>query len=73
MPERASRGLTVAAGVVGLLLIGSGLARLSAGIALPALAWTVLGVVLFWWGASEYRKTRVGTPESEAEGDHTVE
>jgi hypothetical protein len=73
MPEGASRGLTLAAGILGILLIASGLAWMTGGITVPATAWTVVGVILFWWGVSEYRKTHRGTPESELDGDHTVE
>jgi hypothetical protein len=73
MPERVSRALTLAVAVVGVVLIATGLSWLAAGITVPATAWTVLGVVLFWWAVAEHRKSMPGTPESEERGDHTVE
>jgi hypothetical protein len=33
----------------------------------------VLGFVLLWWTLMERRKARPGTPESEADGSHTIE
>lgn len=63
----------VAVATVGGVALGLGLGRLVAGFSVGAATWTVLGVVLLWWALSERRKARPDTPESEADGSHTIE
>ena len=69
----ASPWVNVAAAVVGGLALGYGLGTLPGGVTVYGLVWTVLGFILLWWTLVDRRKSRPGTPESEADGSHTIE
>lgn len=74
IPRFRSPWIAVAVAVVGGIALGLGLGRLlSRTYSLGALVWAVLGVVLLWWAISDTRKARPDTPESEADGSHTIE
>ena len=65
--------ITVAVAIVGGIALGYGVGGLLARFDIFSLVWTVLGVILLWWAISDSRKGRPGTPESEADGSHTIE
>lgn len=65
--------ITIAIAVVGGIALGYGVGGLLARFDVFSLVWTVLGVILLWWAISDSRKARRGTPESEADGSHTIE
>jgi hypothetical protein len=65
--------VNIAAAVAGGLALGYGLGTLPGGITAYGVVWTVLGFVLLWWTLVDRRKSRPGTPESEADGSHTIE
>jgi hypothetical protein len=65
--------IDVVAAVVGGLVFGIGIGQLVFGFTVGAAAWTVIGVIILWWSLSDRRRFRRGTPESEADGSHTVE
>ncbi len=65
--------LAVAVAVLGGIALGLGLARLYTAFTVRAAVWALIGVVLLWWAISDSRKFRRGTPESEADGSHTIE
>jgi hypothetical protein len=65
--------VNVVGAVVGGLALGYGLGTLPGGITAWGAMWTVLGFVLLWWTLMDRRKARLGTPESEADGSHTIE
>lgn len=65
--------LAVAVAVLGGIALGLGLARLYVGLTVRAAVWAVMGVILLWWAISDSRKAHRGTPESEADGSHTIE
>jgi len=61
--------LAVLGGIV--FLMGAG--WLALGMMVRGSVFTLLGFILLWWAVAERRKDRVGTPESEANGSHTIE
>jgi undecaprenyl pyrophosphate phosphatase UppP len=65
--------INVVAATVGGLALGIGIGRLLYGITIAASVLVVIGLVLLWWSFSDREKTRPGSPESEANGSHTVE
>lgn len=65
--------IPVLVAVVGGVSLGLGVGRLLSGFSVLSAVWTVIGLVLLWWAISDTRKARPGTPESEADGSHTVE
>ena len=65
--------ITIAVVAVGGLTLGLGIGRMLERPDVLAVVYGVLGVVLLWWGISDYRKARPGTPESERDGSHTIE
>jgi hypothetical protein len=65
--------ITIAVVAVGGLTLGLGIGRMLERPDVLAAVYGVLGVVLLWWGISDYRKTLPGAPESEADGSHTIE
>lgn len=65
--------INVVASVVGGLVFGTGAGWLIFGFSIRAAAWTVLGLIILWWALSDRRKFTRGTPESEADGSHTIE
>jgi Na+/melibiose symporter-like transporter len=65
--------LAVVVAVLGGIALGLGLARLRLGFTMGAAVWAVIGVILLWWAISDSRKAHRGTPESEADGSHTIE
>ncbi len=65
--------IAVAVAVLGGLSLGLGLGRMLSRPSVLAAVYTVLGVVLLWWAISDSRKARRDTPESEADGSHTIE
>lgn len=65
--------VNVVGAVAGGLALGYGLGTLPGGITAWGALWTVLGFVLLWWTLMDRRKARRGTPESEADGSHTIE
>ncbi|HEX2188809.1 MAG TPA: hypothetical protein VHG51_07930 [Longimicrobiaceae bacterium] len=65
--------VTVAVAVLGGLSLGLGLGRLWDRPSVLAGAYALLGVILLWWAISDSRKARPDTPESEADGSHTIE
>ncbi|HEX5727224.1 MAG TPA: hypothetical protein VFX98_17235 [Longimicrobiaceae bacterium] len=69
----ASPWINVVAAIVGGVLFGFGLGTLPRGFSVLSAVWTVLGLILLWWAIMDRRKTRPGTPESEADGSHTIE
>jgi len=73
MRARRSPWANVAVAALGGLAFGYGVVRLAFGITLAATVWTVLGALLLWWAFAEHRKARPGTPESESDGDRTIE
>lgn len=73
MANLQSPWINVAAGVVGGLVLGIGLARMIVSPTVGAVAWTVIGVIILWWTLSDRRKSQRNTPESEADGKHTIE
>jgi hypothetical protein len=73
MPDLRSSWINVVAGVVGGLILGSGIAWLARYGTIGAAAWTVLGGIILWWAFADRRKRTPGTPESETDGSHTIE
>lgn len=69
----ASPWVNVAGAIVGGVMLGYGLGTLPRGITPGGVLWVVLGLILLWWTMIDRRKARRGTPESEADGSHTVE
>lgn len=65
--------VNVAAAVVGGLLMGFGLARMLGGFPVYGGIVALLGMILLWWTFIDRRKAEPGTPESEADGSHTIE
>ena len=65
--------INVIAAIVGGLTLGFGIGRFAHDPSVPAAVATVLGLILLWWAISDRRKLRRGTPESEADGSHTIE
>lgn len=65
--------ISVAVAVLGGISLGLGLGRLWSRPTVVAGVYAVLGVILLWWAVSDSRKARPGTPESEADGSHTIE
>jgi hypothetical protein len=65
--------ISVVAAIVGGIAFGWGMGRLVSGITLAAAVWTLIGVLMLWWAFADHRKWRRGTPESEADGSHTIE
>jgi hypothetical protein len=65
--------IAVAVAVLGGISLGLGLGRMLARPGVLAAVYSVLGLVLLWWAISDSRKSRPGTPESEADGSHTIE
>jgi hypothetical protein len=65
--------INVAAGVVGGIALGLGLGRLYFGATLAGVFWAVAGFLLVGWAVWDRRAATPGTPESEADGGHTVE
>lgn len=73
MPDLRSPWVNVLAGVVGGVVLGIGLGRMVIFPTVGAIAWTVIGVIILWWALSDRRKFQRNTPESEADGKHTIE
>jgi hypothetical protein len=71
-PRRSNRARVVVA-VLGGAAFGFGVGRLAFGAALAGSVWTVLGALLLWWAFSDRFKARPGSPESEDDGDRTIE
>ena len=69
----AAPWVNVVGAVAGGLALGYGLGTLPAGITAGGVLWTVVGLILLWWTLVDRRKARRGTPESEADGSHTIE
>jgi hypothetical protein len=69
----SSPWINIVAAVVGGMALGYGLGTLPGGIEVPGVVWTLFGLILLWWTLSDRRKARRGTPESEADGSHTIE
>jgi hypothetical protein len=69
----ASPWVNVLAAVAGGVSLGYGLGTLPGGVTPAGVLWVVLGLVLLWWTLIDRRKARPGTPESEADGSHTIE
>lgn len=67
------RLLHAVAALLGLLMMGIGIARLAAGLSPLNLTWAILGFIVVGWVVLERRKYRRGTPESELDGDRTIE
>jgi hypothetical protein len=65
--------VNVLAAVVGGVSLGYGLGTLPGGVTPAGVLWVVLGLVLLWWTLIDRRKARPDTPESEADGSHTIE
>lgn len=65
--------INIVAAVLGGLLLGLGIGRMTHAPSIPAGIWTVLGLILLWWALADRRRARRGTPESEADGSHTIE
>ena len=65
--------INVVAAVAGGLLLGFGIGRFAHEPTIAAGLATVFGLILLWWAVSDRRKLRRGTPESEADGSHTIE
>lgn len=65
--------IAVAVVAVGGLSLGLGIGRMLERPDVLTAVYGVLGVVLLWWGISDTRKARPGTPESERDGSHTIE
>ena len=65
--------IAVAVAVLGGISLGLGLGRMLGRPGVLAAVYSVLGLVLLWWAISDSRKSRPGTPESEADGSHTIE
>jgi hypothetical protein len=65
--------ISVAVAVLGGVSLGLGIGRLLSRPTLLAAVYAVLGVILLWWAISDSRKVRPDTPESEADGSHTIE
>jgi hypothetical protein len=73
MSKLESPWINVVAGVMGGLILGSGIGWIARYGSLGAIAWTLLGGIIVWWAFMDDRKRRKGTPESEADGSHTIE
>jgi hypothetical protein len=73
MSKLESRWINVVAGVVGGVILGSGIGWLARYGTPGAVAWTVLGGIILWWAFSDRRKRLPDTPESEVDGRHTIE
>lgn len=73
MGKLDSPWIDVVAGVMGGLILGSGIAWLARYGTPGAAVWTLVGGILLWWAFSDRRKYRRGTPESEVNGSHTIE
>lgn len=69
----ASPWVNVVGAVAGGVALGYGLGTLPGGLSAVGALWVVLGLVLLWWTLVDRRKARPGTPESEADGSHTIE
>ncbi len=69
----ASPWVNVVGAVAGGVLLGYGLGTLPAGLTAAGALWVVLGLLLLWWTLVDRRKASRGTPESEADGSHTIE
>jgi hypothetical protein len=65
--------VNVVGAIVGGIMLGYGLGTLPRGITPVGALWVVLGLLLLWWTLVDRRKARRGTPESEADGSHTIE
>ena len=65
--------IAVSVAVLGGISLGLGLGRMLSRPSVLAAVYGVLGVILLWWAISDSRKARPGTPESEADGSHTIE
>ncbi|MGH7458939.1 MAG: hypothetical protein ACREKN_07655 [Longimicrobiaceae bacterium] len=57
-PAFPEHWLHVAATVLGGLVLGSALARSIFGFTVSAVFWSVVGVILLWWGISRWRRRR---------------
>lgn len=73
MSRPGSHWINVVAGVVGGLVLGTGIGWTARYGTPGAIATTVIGGIILWWTFSDVRKRRRGTPESEADGSHTIE
>jgi hypothetical protein len=74
MADLRSPWINTIAGVLGGVVLGSGIGWLARYGTPGAAAWTVLGVVILWWAFADRRKRIPGTPENEADGErHTIE
>ena len=65
--------IRVAAVILGGFSLGVGLGRMLERPEVLGAVCSVLGVILVWWAISDWRKSRPGTPGSEADGSHTIE
>jgi hypothetical protein len=73
MSKLASPWINVVAGVIGGLILGTGLVWVARYGTPGAIATAVLGGIILWWTFADTRKRRPDTPESEADGRHTIE
>jgi len=73
MAEPRPSWINVIAGVVGGIILGSGIGWIARFGTPGAIAWTVLGGIILWWAFADHRKRRSDTPESEHDGRHTIE
>ena len=69
----ASPWVNVVGAIAGGLALGYGLGTLPGGVTTSGVLWTVVGLILLWWTLVDRRKQRRDTPESEADGSHTIE
>ena len=69
----ASPWINVVAAVAGGLAFGYGVGTLPRGFSVVSAVWTLVGIILLWWAIVDRQKQRRDTPESEADGSHTIE
>lgn len=73
MAGLTSSWINVLAAFVGGAMLAIGLVRLAVDVSLFGALLAVAGVLLLWWAIGDRRRLQRGTPESEADGRHTIE